>query len=249
MTKGNLLSSFPFQENWKIPTLCNERSKGVISNDNLKFEIIWEFLNYFAFIHFGRKGWRCIENNFHLERSAILFPGAPFGFKHVPSVFQKVMQEIFRGLESFVFVYIDDIVIFSTNVRDHYNHIKIIISRLNKWNLRLQIFKCLFFASELIVLGYRINRRGIQVAKEKLVAIRNWPEPTEGKQIKQQLVFFNYFRKLIPMYSTLFPTSSSIPAIMSSSPWLHSLPLARVRRQQQRHQQHVLFMESFVPTI
>ena len=70
-----------------------------------------------------------------------------------------------------------------------------------EWNLRVQMSKCVFFAVELLILGYRISRHGIQVAKEKLLAI---PKPTTGKHLEQQMGFFNYFRKLIPLYSTLF---------------------------------------------
>jgi transposase InsO family protein len=113
------------------------------------------------------------------------------------------MMEIFRGL-SFVLIYIDDIVIFSGNQRDHLGHIRIVLDRLNKWNLRLQISKCQFFCTELIILGYRVSEYGIQVAKEKLLAIQNWPTPTSGKHLQQQLGFFNYFRKLVPLFSTLF---------------------------------------------
>ena len=101
-------------------------------------------------------------------------------------------------------IYIDDIVIFSSNPKEHLSHIRVVLERLNKWNLRLQISKCQFFCTELIILGYRVSEYGIQVAKEKLLAIQDWPTPSTGKHLQQQLGFFNYFRKLVPLFSTLF---------------------------------------------
>jgi hypothetical protein len=42
------------------------------------------------------------------------FVGTPFGLKHVPSVFQKVMGKLFADLNH-VFVYVDDIIIHSVS--------------------------------------------------------------------------------------------------------------------------------------
>ena len=39
----------------------------------------------------------------------------PFGLKNAPSVFQKKMDNIFRDNDSFVTIYIDDILVFSKN--------------------------------------------------------------------------------------------------------------------------------------
>ena len=39
----------------------------------------------------------------------------PFGLKNAPSVFQRKMDNIFRDNDSFVAVYIDDILVFSKN--------------------------------------------------------------------------------------------------------------------------------------
>jgi len=46
------------------------------------------------------------------------FVGAPFGFKHLPAMFQKVLTSLFVELD-YVLVYIDDIIIFSANFQDH----------------------------------------------------------------------------------------------------------------------------------
>nr|GEX51174.1 retrotransposon protein, putative, Ty3-gypsy subclass [Tanacetum cinerariifolium] len=63
--------------------------------------------------------------------TAFLVPGGlyewlvmPFGLKNAPAVFQKKMDKCFKGTESFIAVYIDDIVVFSKNEKEHSKHLE-----------------------------------------------------------------------------------------------------------------------------
>jgi transposase InsO family protein len=100
-------------------------------------------------------------------------------------------------------VYIDDIIIFSTNFTDHAKHVSKVLSLLNEANLKVNRDKCLFALTEILILGYKISAEGIQVCPKKLVQIETWKTPSTGKEIQKHLGFFNYFRELIPMYSKL----------------------------------------------
>nr|GEY62090.1 TPA: orf y [Tanacetum cinerariifolium] len=48
----------------------------------------------------------------------------PFGLKNAPAVFQRKMDKCFKGTESFIAVYIDDIPVFSKNVKEHAKHLE-----------------------------------------------------------------------------------------------------------------------------
>ena len=86
------------------------------------------------------------------------FRGAPFGFKHIPSIFQKVMAYLFQD-HCFVLVYIDDIIIFSSSFEEHVKHLQIVMNLLNKVNLKVNPEKCDFGKLELIILGYLISAK------------------------------------------------------------------------------------------
>jgi hypothetical protein len=131
-----------------------------------------------------------------------MFTTAPFGFKHIPQVFQQVMTKILQDLP-FASVYVDDIIIFSNSIHDHLQHVKLVIQRLNEYNLKLNPEKCIFGKPELIVLGHKISKYGIEISVDKLIAVEYWKPPTSGKMIQKQLGFFNYFRNMIPCYSKL----------------------------------------------
>eukprot|EP00253_Pinus_taeda_P016901 PITA_16901 len=49
----------------------------------------------------------------------------PFGLKNAPSKFQKVMDDIFKPYFNWLIVYIDDVLIFSKNIDEHFKHISL----------------------------------------------------------------------------------------------------------------------------
>ena len=75
----------------------------------------------------------------------------PFGLKNAPATFQRMMDVVLQGLESFLVLYIDDVLIFSNCWEDHLEHIRVVIERLQAAGLRAKPSKCLL-CSQLISL-------------------------------------------------------------------------------------------------
>ena len=48
----------------------------------------------------------------------------PFGLKNAPSEFQKIMNYIFNSFQDISIVYIDDVLIFSQNIDQHFKHLQ-----------------------------------------------------------------------------------------------------------------------------
>ena len=95
------------------------------------------------------------------------FRGAPFGFKNIPQDFQRIMSKVLEILPA-VLVYIDDIIISSATYEEHVKHLREVLERLNKNNLKINVQKCHFAYNEIIILGHRISKLGHTLAKEKL---------------------------------------------------------------------------------
>ena len=68
----------------------------------------------------------------------------PFGLCNAPATFQHLVQCVLMGLESFCSVYIDDILVFSTNPKEHVEHLRQIFGRLRRFDLKLHPEKCKF---------------------------------------------------------------------------------------------------------
>ncbi len=60
-------------------------------------------------------------------------------------------------LDLFTLVYLDDILIYSDNLEDHYNHVKLVIERLRKHNLKVKLSKCKFAQTRIEYLSHIIE--------------------------------------------------------------------------------------------
>ena len=54
----------------------------------------------------------------------------PFGLKNAPSEFQNIMNEIFAPFTEFPIVYIDDVLIFSKLIDNHWKHLDIFVETI-----------------------------------------------------------------------------------------------------------------------
>ena len=61
----------------------------------------------------------------------------PFGLKNAPAVFQRKMDNCFKGTEEYISAYIDDILVFSENITEHRNHLDIFFKICQKEGLIL----------------------------------------------------------------------------------------------------------------
>ena len=70
----------------------------------------------------------------------------PFGLGGAPSTFQRVMQSIFRDefLEVLI-VYLDDIIVFSQDIKTHLQHLEMVFRKLREHGLKIEAKKCQFF--------------------------------------------------------------------------------------------------------
>ncbi|KAJ8364454.1 hypothetical protein SKAU_G00132850 [Synaphobranchus kaupii] len=67
----------------------------------------------------------------------------PFELKNAAQSFQRQMDSVLRDM-SFVFVYLDDILVASSSEGDHLTHLRDLFTRLSQHGLILNLAKCLF---------------------------------------------------------------------------------------------------------
>ena len=123
-----------------------------------------------------------------------------FWFGTGPGIFSKVVDEVLRGLP-FAFGYLDDILIFSPDIKTHLYHIEILFQRLREAKLKLKESKCNFLKKHAQYLGHLILGEGIEPVPEKLESIKQMPTPRTPKEVKQFLGLIGYYRKFIPKFS------------------------------------------------
>jgi len=60
------------------------------------------------------------------------FSVMPFGLSGAPATFQRMMDKIIRGQESYAAAYLDDLIIFSNTFEEHLEHLSHILYRSSK---------------------------------------------------------------------------------------------------------------------
>ena len=112
------------------------------------------------------------------------FNRCPFGLSQAPAYFQRLVHEVLRGLP-FTFGYLDDILIFSSGVEAHLEHLRKVFLRLREAKLKLKASKCSFFKKHIQYLGHLVSGDGIEPLPEKLEAVENMPPPKTPKEVRQ----------------------------------------------------------------
>ena len=125
----------------------------------------------------------------------------PFGLSNAPACFQHLMNDILcNPLDITVVIYLDDILIFSKNEKDHEEHVKEVLRRLQKHDLFCNPEKSFFHVKQVDYLGFIISEHGIEADQEKVTAALNWPTPKNIKNIQEFLGFVNFYQRFIPEF-------------------------------------------------
>ena len=91
------------------------------------------------------------------------FKVMPLGLCNTPLTFVRLMHQVLGNMKN-VFVYLDDIIVFSQNKEEHFQ----ILSRLEGAGLKLKLSKCQFLKRELDFLGHIIGPNGVKMQDRKI---------------------------------------------------------------------------------
>nr|GEY27749.1 putative reverse transcriptase domain-containing protein [Tanacetum cinerariifolium] len=103
----------------------------------------------------------------------------PFDLTNAPAVFMDLMNRVCKPyLDKFVIVFIDDILIYSKDKKEHKEHLKTNLELLKREQLYAKFLKCDFWLESVQFLGHVIDSEGVHVDSAKIAAIKNWATPT-----------------------------------------------------------------------
>ena len=101
-----------------------------------------------------------------------------FGLCNVPATFQRLMQNCLGELNlTYCLIYLDDVIMFSTDEDDHLHHMRVIFDRFRAEHLKLKPSKCSLFHDKIVFLAHHVMKDGVQPSEEHVKATTNFPEP------------------------------------------------------------------------
>ncbi|KAM7284083.1 uncharacterized protein ISCGN_001186 [Ixodes scapularis] len=126
----------------------------------------------------------------------------PFGVASAPALFQRIMDNILKGLPG-VICYLDDILVTGATAEEHLRNLEAVFCTLQQKGVRVKREKCEFFKESLQYLGHIISETGVKPSEEKVQALLHAPAPTNIAQLRSLLGLINYYGKFTPRLATL----------------------------------------------
>ncbi|KAG8202124.1 hypothetical protein JTE90_010485 [Oedothorax gibbosus] len=140
----------------------------------------------------------------------------PFGVSIAVAIFQKKTEEVFAGVDG-VLPYLDDIYITGTDMTSHNLKLEEVLQRLDQAGLRLKREKCCFALPEIVLLGFRVNARGIQPTVDKVKAIHEAPSPTNVVELQAFLGLLNFYGSFLKRRSDILEPLHKL--LQKDVPW------------------------------
>jgi hypothetical protein len=127
-----------------------------------------------------------------------------FGLSGAPGTFQGAMNATLApGLQKFVIVFFDDILVYSETYADHLPHLRLLLQWLERDQWKLKLSKCKFAQRSIAYLGHIISGQGVSTDPSKVQAIVDWPVPRSIKELRSFLGLAGYYRKFVKHFGII----------------------------------------------
>ena len=140
----------------------------------------------------------------------------PFGLKNAPAIFQEAVSKVLEPVKSKACNYIDDVVVFSPDWKQHLCDLESVVSCLGKAGFTLKLKKCRFGKQYLTYLGHKIGDGKVSVPRARIQAMADYIRPNTKKQLRAFLGSVSFYRKFIEGFAEL--SSHLMPAVSSKAP-------------------------------
>ena len=112
------------------------------------------------------------------------------------------MDTVLAGLPN-CWVYEDDILIASSNLHTHAQHLAQVLDRLDKSGAKVNRLKCQLATSSVKFLGYNLTSDGLSTLVSKTDSLRKLPSPKTKDEVRSVVGMLNYYGKFLPNMSQL----------------------------------------------
>nr|CAI5867607.1 unnamed protein product [Callosobruchus analis] len=169
--------------------------------------------------------WQVPIRKEHRKYTGFLFEGITYCYNVLPFGLKTSVASFIRGLwkvfgpefDEFLLLYVDDMLVYSRSVEDHFKHLKLIFQRLSECNLTIKLRKCAFARDRVEFLGHVITPDHIMIDPGRTDAIQKYPAPRNIRELRGFLGFINFERRFVRDFSDL--TLPLLPLLKKNKQW------------------------------
>jgi len=128
-----------------------------------------------------------------------------FGLTNSSTTFQIMMNNLFQDLinQGDTVTFIDNTLVATDTEEGHDELVEEVLKRLEENNLFVKPEKCKWKVREVEFLGVVIGPKGVEMQKEKVEGVFNWPTPRNVKEVQKFLGLTNYYRRFIKNFTRI----------------------------------------------
>jgi len=128
-----------------------------------------------------------------------------FGLTNSLATFQAMMNDLFRDLinQGDTATFIDNILVTTDMEEGHDELVEEVLRRLEENDLFVKLEKCKWKVREVEFLGVVISPKGVEMQKEKVEGVLNWPVPKNVKEVQKFLGLTNYYRRFMKNFARI----------------------------------------------
>ena len=126
----------------------------------------------------------------------------PFGIASTPAIWQKAMSIVLQGCKEVV-CYLDYIVVTGPTREENELNLQSVLSRLQKFGLRLNGAKCRFFQTSVEYLGHLVTPSEVSPTQERVKGIVEAPSPKNKSELKSFMGMITFNARFMSSLSTM----------------------------------------------
>ena len=128
----------------------------------------------------------------------------PQGLKTASAVFCRHMDQILGSLKwTNILVYVDDLLIFTETMDQHFNVLDKLFTQLRRYKMTLSPTKCYLVEESVDFLGHTVTTEGVTMNAEKVRAITDLQRPNTKAELKTRMFQMRYYRKFVQYFTHL----------------------------------------------
>lgn len=117
------------------------------------------------------------------------FTVMPYGLTGATQTCQQALDHILKSCKDCVDNYVDDLIVFSDDLKSHIRDLRRVLLKLQAAGLTLRGSKCFFGNTKAVHWGFEYSTVGVAPSPEKTKAVQNWPNLLAARMYDLSLVW------------------------------------------------------------
>ena len=142
------------------------------------------------------------KTTFTCHKGTYRYKGMPFGLTNAPTTVQRTLDIALSAFKwKSCLVYLDDVIVFSQDLKSHFTHVEAILNTLSGTGITLKLSKFRFFTETVKYLGHVIRPGTLEVDEIATAALTKAKPPKTQTELRSFSGLCNFYRRFFPNYS------------------------------------------------